>query len=95
MLVKRGEEFSSAAEGEIHSQLAAGASRSMATHRSREAFVSRCFAQRYEASQPAVVIRRCAEPLQVVRYNVGEYYREHFDNKEGATVIKRAATLIM
>jgi hypothetical protein len=26
---------------------------------------------------------------------VGEYYREHFDNKEGATVIKRAATLIM
>eukprot|EP00976_Prorocentrum_cordatum_P111858 1195435-Prorocentrum_minimum.AAC.6 len=28
----------------------------MATHRSREAFVSRCFAQRYEASQPAVVI---------------------------------------
>jgi hypothetical protein len=35
------------------------------------------------------------EPLQVVRYNVGEYYREHFDNKEGATVIKRAATLIM
>lgn len=38
----------------------------------------------------------CAtEPLQVVRYNVGEYYRDHFDNKEGVAVIKRAATLIM